>query len=303
MKRTSIAGLLAFALLLAAAVGWAAGAARTPRHPSASSPAPTLVALGDSYSSGEGNGPYSIDGSPTRSCHNSPKAWPNLLDGVPGGIAVTLRRSFACTGASIAQLYDGWPEKGQDSQLDQLDSLSGPSPTFVTITIGGNDVGFTDILTDCYMANPPYGDTCAAHGTLSDARDYVTGILRGRLVDAYNAVKAHASGAQVVVVGYPRLFPTKDRPITDCGWLQGKERSGLNGLVTTADDVMRSAARDAGVGYVSVLDALAGHELCTEDSWMNPIRFGLYSEGHPSYWGQDAIANTVNSELRLPFPA
>jgi lysophospholipase L1-like esterase len=309
MRRTSIAGLLGLALALVAAtaaVVAASGAADTPIARSApapvSTPVLTLVALGDSYSSGEGNGPYNDVGSRMKSCHNSPKAWPNLLDGVPEGPAVTLQRSFACTGASIAQLYGAWPETGQDSQLGQLDSLSDSPPTFVTITIGGNDVGFSDILTGCYVAGPPFSSTCSASGILRAAGDYVTGVLRRRLVHAYEAVKAHALGAQVVVVGYPRLFPTMGHPIDNCGWLQGKERSGVNNLVAAADSVMTSAAQEAGVEYVSVLDALEGHELCTEDSWMNPIRFGLFSEGHPSFRGQDAIANIVNSHLRRFFP-
>src|SRR5690606_16302030 len=87
-----------------------------------------VIALGDSYSSGLGAGHYQ------GGCVRAPRAWRHLIVGE----AVTDRPSLACSGAQIPEAR---------AQLEQLAQLPGESGgRLITLTVGGNDVGFADEL-------------------------------------------------------------------------------------------------------------------------------------------------------------
>jgi streptogramin lyase len=242
----------------------------------------TFVSLGDSYSSGEGNPPFD-----SGKCHRSSQAWPRLIG--QDDPRLLLIEHDACSGAKISALTHRF--KGEPPQLSDLRAL-GDSPTFVTMTIGGNDVGFAPILTDCFLSA-----SCAQDGTLGHAQDYIKNHLPALLFQAYSSVKAAAPQSNVVIVGYPRLFPKKKGSVTNCGWLSDDERTGLNNLASQMDRAMAAAAKQAGVSYVSVLDSVKGHELCTTNAWINPIRGGGSGNAHPSLQGQQAIEHIVMSYL------
>ncbi|HEU5142651.1 MAG TPA: GDSL-type esterase/lipase family protein, partial [Solirubrobacterales bacterium] len=108
--------------------------------------ATTLVALGDSYSSGEGAKPYygESDRRGNR-CHRSPLAWPRLL-------GATTTHLLACSGAETEQLYSGAPQRDERGQLAALGEVAGRTAIdVVTITIGGNDIGFARHVRDCFL--------------------------------------------------------------------------------------------------------------------------------------------------------
>ncbi len=89
----------------------------------------SYVALGDSYSSGTGTRTYISDGT---SCYRSVYAYPSL-DAAQLGLSLTFR---ACSGAKVADVTN--------TQLSALTT----STAYVTISVGGNDAGFADVLTD-----------------------------------------------------------------------------------------------------------------------------------------------------------
>ena len=101
--------------------------------------APSYVALGDSYSSGTGTRSYLADGT---SCLRSVYAYPSLIASAKG-YALNFR---ACSGAKIPDV--------SSTQLSALTS----STAYVTISIGGNDAGFADVLTTC--AQPAWLSNC-----------------------------------------------------------------------------------------------------------------------------------------------
>ena len=92
--------------------------------------APSYVALGDSYSSGTGTRSYLADGT---SCLRSVYAYPSLIASAKG-YALNFR---ACSGAKIP-----------DVSSTQLSALTA-STAYITISVGGNDAGFADVLTTC----------------------------------------------------------------------------------------------------------------------------------------------------------
>jgi hypothetical protein len=91
------------------------------------------VALGDSYSSGTGTGSYYGDGT---SCRRSPLTYSNLIAGkILGGLPIDVPTIKACHGARISDLY-----------VTQVGWLNSNRTRLVTVSIGGNDLGFATTL-------------------------------------------------------------------------------------------------------------------------------------------------------------
>jgi lysophospholipase L1-like esterase len=245
----------------------------------------SIVALGDSYSSGEGNPPFDARAG---SCDRSAAAWPYLLASMHTGRTVAV---LACAGARSAALTQ--PFKGQPAQVHQLAALP-KAPDVVTITIGGNDAGFSAVLVSCVLYR------CFWDGNETRRQNYIKNDLPAVLTADYKAVKAAAPKSRVLVVGYPTIFPRSRSDSVACPWLEDRERRQLNSLGSELDSVMRRAAAKAGVDFVSTTGALRGHELCTRDPWMHPIGLNPLESGygaHPLPAGQRAIANTVDRYL------
>ncbi|ETA02688.1 lysophospholipase L1-like esterase [Frankia casuarinae] len=256
--------------------------------PASAGPQPrTLAVLGDSYSSGEGNPPFD---SLAPRCRRSSQAWPRLLGGMGSGVTVSL--FAACSGATTGALHESF--KGEKPQLAQLRAL-GRAPDVVTITIGGNDAGFGRVIFSCYAWR------CFWDGNDRRERDLVTKELPGVLSANYTAVKAAAPHSRIIVVGYPYIFP--DNQLNNiCTWLTNRERRQLTRLNRQLDRVIRKAASDAGVEFVSTDRVLRGHEICTPDPWVAPVNlFGPTRDlsAHPTMHGQQAIAEAVQRHLAM----
>src|SRR5688572_14889483 len=96
----------------------------------ASAAAVNYVALGDSYASGLGTGSY--DGA-SGSCKRGPLAYPALW---AAATAPASFKSVACSGAKTGDV------------INQSATLAS-STNLVTVQVGGNDAGFTDVITTC----------------------------------------------------------------------------------------------------------------------------------------------------------
>ena len=259
-----------------------AGVVAAPPASASDSPRP-LAALGDSYSSGEANPPFDPQ---APGCDRSADAWPLLAAAALGRAGVNL----ACSGAQTKDVVS--PYKGQPAQVDALKALR-PRPGIVTITIGGNDAGFSTVTGACVITD------CVETGAVKAAKVTILTVLPDRLLDTYRAVEKAAPRARLVVVGYPRLFPRRQSAVTGCPWLSGRERRALNAAGDLLNLEIRLAARRAGARYVDVTNTLAGHELCTKDSWIFPIGVGTAPQywAHPILPGQQAIAARVAAAL------
>ncbi len=281
LRRVSVLGIaLAVAGLMAAPPASAAPASAAPGSAQRARP---LAALGDSYSSGEATPPFDPS---APGCNRSTQAWPLLAAAALGRAGTNL----ACSGAQTKDVVN--PYKGQPAQVDALKALR-PRPGVVTITIGGNDAGFSTVIGACVLTN------CVKTGAVAAAKVTVLTVLPDRLLDTYRAVRKAAPRARLVVVGYPRLFPRRQADVTGCPWLESRERRALNAAGDLLNFEIRLAAWRAGARYVDVADALAGHELCTKDSWIFPIGVGSVPQywAHPILPGQQAIAARVAAAL------
>jgi lysophospholipase L1-like esterase len=273
----------------------------------------SYAALGDSYSAGVGTENSSF----SPSCDRGPKAWPMFLGSyaglsIDGNPASSSNSFFACSGATSSDMLHG--SRKQPNQVLELESYAALNgvPGLVTVTAGGNDMKFADLLETCYIWG---GHACssALHGGL---RYLTTGQknFEQRLVKLYEgSAKAAGPGARIEVVGYPRIFPSSlswFQLLHHCDWL-ATVPNGLNlirQITSDLDNDIRQAAAAAHVAYASTENALAGHELCTGGSWVasiGPVN-GLikHTSGHPQLPGQEALASAVLQDLRnagLPF--
>jgi lysophospholipase L1-like esterase len=217
--------------------------------------APEYVALGDSYAAGLGAGGEASD-----SCRRGPGAYPRLWADRSGASLVFA----ACAGATTEDVA---------RQASRITS----STTLVTITAGGNDAGFTDVMTTCTVDQD---DACVQR--VAQAERFVRAELPGRLDALYGAVRERTS-AEVVVLGYPHLFSDSALCL-----MSKVKRDALNRAVDVLAEVTASRAEAAGFAYSDVRDAFAGHGVCAADPWVNGLVLLPYDRTyHPTRAGQE----------------
>ncbi|MFJ9864804.1 SGNH/GDSL hydrolase family protein [Streptomyces sp. NPDC101165] len=218
------------------------------------------VALGDSYSSGVGAGSYI---SSSGSCDRSTKAYPYLWNAAhsPSSFAFN-----ACSGA-----------KTDDVLANQLGSLNS-STALVSITIGGNDAGFADVMTTCVLQSD---SSCLSR--INTAKAYVDSTLPGKLDAVYDAISAKAPSARVVVIGYPRFYKLGQT----CLGLSETKRSAINSAADYIDAAIQKRALDHDFVFGDVRTTFTGHEICSGDSWLHSVNWLSIGESyHPTAAGQ-----------------
>ena len=301
--------------------------------------APRAVALGDSFASGEGLAPYRArTDTATNQCHRSKRAYPELLS--QGRRPVLKRvRSVACSGAVTGALVADLPDK--DPAPPQLRALRRSTKT-VTLTIGGNDLRFSEVLASCvYLPDAsaeqqklvPGRAGCRAQDPLVVAR---TARLAGladpagqfpgtlTMAEALLLIRDQAPRARIYVTGYPRLFgltgfhragcqvgtlgPTPLYVSTeDVHWLRSKV-DGLNAAIRTG--VAQAQLKGVRATYVDVAAPFTTHNVCgSGDQWVNGIVFDPANPTqistatfHPAARGQRAYADAVARAIRERRP-
>src|SRR6476660_4771072 len=134
------------------------------------------VALGDSYSSVTGTRTYYDSG-----CQKSVYAYPYLLHNAhPSWTFV----HAACAGAKTGDILN-----------TQSASLTAGT-NWVSYTIGGNDAGFSSVITEC--AKPSWASNC--NGAIDNAQAYINNTLPGRLDLVNNKIKSLSPTAKVIAL-------------------------------------------------------------------------------------------------------
>ncbi|MBO4163096.1 MULTISPECIES: SGNH/GDSL hydrolase family protein [Micromonospora] len=249
--------LVTLAVSLAASIGVTLGAA----VPVQAAPTDRYVALGDSYASGVGAGSYTSE---SGSCQRSSNAYPALYN---TNIKPASYKSVACSGATTTDVVN--------NQLSALTSTT----TLVSVTIGGNDVGFTTIMSTCVLQ----GETqCVA--AVQAAENKARAELPAKLATVYNGIRSRAPSARVVVVGYPVFYQLG----TVCVGLSANSRAKINEGINLIDDITRTAATSAGFTFADVRSIFVGHQLCSYgEKWLHALNFAnLGVSYHPTAAGQ-----------------
>jgi len=242
--------LLATAIPLATATPAAAEPEQTPVQ--------RYVALGDSYAAGP---LVPIPTGEPAGCLRSNQNYPSV---VAQELGAGDFRDASCSGATTENVI-GPQSVPLGKNPPQLDALARDTQ-LVTISIGGNDIGFGDIITECATRSPlqPTGSACKDHYTAGGTDQLAQQIDEAapKVARVLAAIEERSPDARVLLVGYPVILPDEGPgcfPVVpfspgDVDYLRGVEKA-LNAML--AD---RAAA--AGVGFVDTYTPSIGHDVC-----------------------------------------
>ena len=239
--------------------------------PAASAAASQYVALGDSYSSGVGTRVFYEE---SGSCKRSPDAYGPKVAAAKG---YTL--SFqACSGATTTEV--------NEKQLGTLSS----STALVTITIGGNDAGFSNVIINCAL----YYFTCGS--AINEANEFISKKLPALLEATYKKIREKATTAKVVVLGYPKLF-TKEGTTCNVNFLTSGNEKKMNETAEKLDAVIKARAEAIKFTFVNPTAPFESHEVCSSVEWLNGQSNPLEESYHPNVKGQEEFTTLVEGVL------
>jgi hypothetical protein len=265
----------AFAVALACAIG--AGTA---------SAAPNYVALGDSYAAGPLTGVFV----PPYGCLKSDTNYANLV-----ALRINLPlRDRTCSGASTRHMTEpqGVTPGPNPPQFGALDT----DTRLVTIHIGGNDIGFSSLATDCADLNPN-GASCASK-FIVDGQDVVPARIATagqRVRDVLAGIKARSPLARILVLDYPAIFPHTGGGCWPSIPVANASVPYLRGVQEALNAMLAGEAAFAGATLVPVYAASRGHDACGLPvlRWVEPLVPILGAPVHPNLFGNLAMSDMV----------
>ena len=272
-----------------------------------------IVSLGDSYSAGEGIEPfYGQDKPMDERCndrdwlaHRSEKSWPGMLtlptvDGMMREHRNVHWYFAAASGAETKHInrtgdlvtgkdyHVGEHEKpynrdfviGKKYLPGQLDifyntpGLDRNEVDYVTLTIGGNDLGFTKVLELCHNIGPSQ-----VHDFLTEKLEHFfdEGGVHDQLKMCYTRIHNAAPKATIIVAGYPELLEYSGK-----GWpFDPTESEDINAAVRMLNKLIERTVKECGeehkemqICFVSVEEAFRGHQAYSDDPYINEIHYG-----------------------------
>lgn len=222
------------------------------------------VALGDSYSSGTGTRTYYDS-----TCQRSVYAYPYLVHQVHSTWTFV---QASCSGAKTGDILN--------TQAASLTSTT----NWVTYTIGGNDAGFSSVITEC--AQPWWSSNC--NGAIDTAQAYINNTLPGRLDLVNNKIKSLSPTAKVIVLDYPHLFQGED--CNAATFFSPDEETRLNQTADLLKSKLQAAATRAGTNFIfkDVIPPFVGHAICDSTEWLNGLSNPTGESYHPNTLGHSS---------------
>ena len=281
-------------LVLAAVVPFATAATAAAEPGQAS--VQRYVALGDSYAAGP---LVPVTTGEPAGCLRSNQNYPSV---VARKLGVAEFRDASCSGARTDHIT-GPQSVPLGENPPQLEALS-PDTQLVTISIGGNDIGFADIVTECAQRSPqrPTGSACKDHYTAGGTDGLAERIDEAapKVARVLEAIQDRSPDARVLLVGYPAILPDEGPgcfPVVpfspgDVEYLRGVEK-GLNAMLADVAD-------RAGVRYVDTYTPSIGHDVCQPPGrkWVEGIvPTAPAAPVHPNALGMREIGEIVVDAL------
>ena len=264
----------------------------------------SYVALGDSYTAGP-DIPYPTG--PTAGCGQSSSSYPYL---VARSLGLQLT-DMSCGSATIASLTA--PQlTGDGTNPGQLSALS-TATRLVTLGVGGNDVGWTGIITRCTELDLiPALIPGSTTSDLTPCQDYYTPggtdliqqriqAAAGQLAQALTQIRQRAPHARVYVVGYPDLFPAAGSACARTLGITAGDIAFLNTEELRLNAMLQQNARAAGDGYVDTYTPSVGHDACTPEAsrWIEPlIPAAPAAPLHPNAVGEQGMADAIVQAIK-----
>ena len=320
----------------------------SPRAEAAEGDKRIIVSLGDSYSSGEGIEPFYDQNLPDDgrfmsedwAAHRSEKCWSGMLTlpGVDGPMSSHRGENwyFAASSGAVTehiQFTGDWIEdesrnegeqvkdfdRGNHSgfvklpgQLDifNTEGLDPEDVDYVTLSIGGNDLGFVEVLTKAHNFMTPSEVNEFLQYQIEHFYDEQG--IHDKIKAAYKRIADVAKNAKIIVVGYPELLDENGSGL----FIDSNEAKSINWAVRMVDQMLRRLVKECSdegmdIHYVSVIDAFKGHAAYSDDPYINPVYYGpilkdqdLTDKGlssaysmHPNEKGAAAYAACVQAKI------
>jgi lysophospholipase L1-like esterase len=249
---------------------------------------PVYVATGSSFAAGAGLGPLQ---------HGSPWLCARSVNGYPQQLARRLGLpivDMSCGGAVTRHILAG----GQFFQGPQLRVID-EHTRLVTITVGGNDVGY---IGDLSMLAARRTNTTLGwlvrhlwHGPKTDDQRHYDR-LRADLISTIRAIRNRTPEALVVVATYPTILPASGA----CAQLDlsNSETDQMRAVAARLASTTKDAAAQAGALLVDMNQLGAGHDACSVEPWTNGWANGGIAPFHPNLRGATATAMAIADALR-----
>jgi lysophospholipase L1-like esterase len=296
------------------------------------------VALGDSFTSGEGetdNGYYvSRTDNEFEKCHISRRSYPFLFAGL---IGLSSARNVACSGAKMTDISAVrgvyWGQGGRmgvsglgysenhlqieranalasfhPGVVPQIEFVERYMPQLITVGVGGNDAGITTKLRVCAMQYEC--EWTSEEGRRKTANEIQS--LFPQFVELFEKLAILSPLSRIIAVGYPLGVDTEGvcDPITTL-LFNRQEQVFMNESVRYLNQVIEWAAAAAKLKFADMSQVFSGHQLCASTLLpaMNGLRLGddtgvgdfraIGNESfHPTPYGHELIAH----ELKRQYP-
>ncbi|MFY9228374.1 MAG: SGNH/GDSL hydrolase family protein [Candidatus Microsaccharimonas sp.] len=268
------------------------------------------VAMGDSFASGDGVTPY-IDGtneSGDNECHRSETSYAIKLDN-ESALDLSLDAFAACSGATTSNVLTT-PQLGEQTQIS---ALQGGDVDIVSLSVGGNNVGFATYAAACFLSRCDF-DSLAYAGITAAIEDLDNTAIDDNLIDTYEAILNELPlGGDLYVINYPMMLPegidSSDSLSIYCPYMyDGEDEFDIWGDGLAAYDVIARlnakiesvvydiSLMDDRIHYVDISASFEGHDICSDNSYffnalVDPVLF------HPGYEAQQIISDALRDAI------
>jgi lysophospholipase L1-like esterase len=247
------------------------------------------AALGDSFTAAPDLPTITTDG-----CHRSDHNYPHLVAKQIDDVRLT---DVSCGGARTDAVLGSQKQESEGLvQPAQIGALS-PETDLVTVGFGANDLDFvvTAVFGCLLLAQQdPDGAPCKAVNAPKVPR--VVERIQDRLVETLEAIANRSPDARLVVVGYPRLFEEGSKGCPKIFPIATGDVPYVQDAYDQLNEAVEAAADEADAEFIDVAAASEGHDMCSDDPWVNGKRDDKRTGAakyHPMPAEQKAVAKLI----------
>ncbi len=201
----------------------------------------------------------------------------------------------SCSGATTKGILEG----GALMLPAQINAVTAETE-LVTVTIGGNDIGYIgNLMAMGCRRNPPWympRSGCKVRST--EQMEQALPRLHEQMLAIIDAVRSRAPKARIVLLNYQTVLP--DQGSCERLGLSDSQVSEMRAIAAKLATVTAAAASERGAVLMDAAALTRGHDVCAADSWMNgmhPARGLLGAPLHPTLEGMRAVAQGLNTLL------
>lgn len=256
----------------------------------------TYVALGDSFASMASRaGAQRPDDPVADFCRRSPDNYPAIVAELLGTDTAIDR---SCQGAIIDNLSETREAGGVEvpAQLNALRETEQPVE-LVTLTIGGNDIGFGELVW-CAQTAMHTGEPSNCSTFLDRKVAHEIGVVSDRLDQVFQALENEAPQARVIMTGYLPLLAAWD-DCAEIAAISGTDRTWLQSVTHQLNHALAEAAHRNGAEFV-LPDDVDKHTVCAQPQqrWVDltGIETGSFPF-HPTVAGQAAMGREIHQRV------